>query len=84
MKGKKKHLNIVMFKQKPKTKVFKVFSNHDGSDLGFVYWSGRWRQYVYDPDMNSIIWSHDCLTELADFIRDLNYIQRIKKHEPQN
>jgi hypothetical protein len=76
---KKKNLNIVMSRQRKKTKTFRVSSNHDGSDIGVIYWSGRLRQYVYDPESSGMIWTHEYLLELSDFLRDLNYIQRIRR-----
>lgn len=76
-----KHIIIQVFKEKPKTKVFKILSKHDNSELGFVYWYGQWRQYVYDPDMNQIIWSYDCLKELTYFINSLNNQHKLNLKE---
>jgi len=71
-----KHLKFEFFKQMPKTEVYRVLSNHDESVLGFVRWHGSWRQYVYDTDMNDVIWSKDCLNELKNFIVELNEKQK--------
>lgn len=85
------HLTIELFKEKPKTKVWRVFSNHDRTELGFVLWVGKWRQYVYDTDSNNVIWSHDCLEELKNFIIKVNkehkeerdFDKQLKKEEQE-
>lgn len=73
-----KHLKIEFFKDMPKTKVYKVFSTYDGTELGFIHWHGAWRQYIYDTDHNNVIWSWECLEELKNFIVDLNKKQKQK------
>jgi hypothetical protein len=74
----KKHIKFVFFKNMPKTEVYKVYSTYDGTELGFIRWEGRWRQYVYDTDLNNVIWSYQCLEELKQFIIELNNKQRHK------
>lgn len=81
MKDKQKHLRFEFFKDMPKTKVYKVFSTYDKTELGFIRWEGRWRQYVYDTNTNNVIWSWECLEELKNFIIELNKIQKLKKNE---
>jgi len=74
----KQHLKFEFFKDMPKTKVYKVLSAYDESELGFIHWEVRWRQYVYDTDYNNVIWSWECLEELKNFIIDLNKKQKQK------
>ena len=76
----KKHLIFKFFKDMPKTKVYKVYSAYDDSELGFIRWEGRWRQYIYDTDHNDVIWSWECLEELKDFIIQLNKEQKEKRN----
>lgn len=53
-----------------KTKIWEV-AGYEGVFLGTVTWSGAWRQYVFNPQRGStiVIWSHDCLEELRDFLK---------------
>jgi len=62
---------------KRKTKTYVVVSAHNNDQLGYVSWSGMWRQYVFHPDRDCI-WSHDCLSELSQFIKDLMVARRAK------
>ncbi len=41
----------------------------DGAMLGRVSWYARWRQYVFAPVSTSSVFSHDCLTDLAAFLK---------------
>ena len=53
-----------------KTKRWQVLSAKSGGSLGIIYWWGPWRQFVFEPDGASrIIFEEDCLTDIADFIR---------------
>jgi hypothetical protein len=69
------HLSFVETEKKPKTSVYSVSSNHDGTLLGKVYWYSHWHQYIFEPTMNCV-WSSDCLGELNDFISVKNNSQR--------
>jgi hypothetical protein len=67
-----KHLEFNEVSVKRKTKVFEVVSKHDKSFLGCVEWWPGWRQYVFSPDQGkTTIWSHDCLLDLSNFIKEL-------------
>lgn len=49
----------------------------DNTNLGKIIWSGRWRQYVFTPNIElETIWSHDCLEDLRNFIIILNKEQK--------
>jgi len=76
-----KHLDIrqVEIKDpKRKTKIYLVHSRYDGFILGRIAWYGGWRQYVFQPDTDTI-WSDDCLQELTDFLKQLKEARK-KKH----
>jgi hypothetical protein len=63
-----------------KTIVAKIISATDSVVLGYVQWSGRWRQYVYCPRTEvEVQWSWECLDELKNYIIELNNKQRKKK-----
>jgi hypothetical protein len=74
-----KHLNIVQIapETERKTKVFRVISSFDNTCLGTISWYPRWRQYVFNPNENCV-WSHDCLSDLSEYIKDL--MNDRKKH----
>jgi len=61
-----------------KTKYFEVHG-YKNAYLGYIAWNGGWRQYCFYPDPECV-WSHDCLTELATFIKQL---MEERKHDPQ-
>ena len=51
-----------------KTFVWHVESAYDGSLLGDIKWYAPWRQYVLMP-FDGCVWSHDCLSEVSEFIK---------------
>ena len=72
-----KHLNIIEAEKKPKTQVYDIFSSHDETLLGRIYWYPSWRQYVFQPIIDiETIWSDDCLEELYDFIHNLKLVRK--------
>lgn len=43
-----------------------------GSDwLGMAVWYDEWGQWTFEST-RGVIWSSDCLTDVADFLRQLN------------
>lgn len=68
MKG--KWIEFKVIEEKKKTKVYEVFETRSGDMIGSIYWWGRWRQYVFEPDEGTI-WSWDCLKAISDFIKEL-------------
>lgn len=70
--GKKSNKTYLLFEvseYKVKTIVWLVKSNHDGFILGKVFWYPAWRQYIFEPTLESaIVWSVGCLDELSSFI----------------
>ena len=54
-----------------KTKVFEVRNKSSDFFLGTVEWWGAWRQYIFKPTAEGTIWSHGCLLDLSNFIKQL-------------
>lgn len=53
-----------------KTKKYEVYSTHDGSYLGDVYWRGSWRQYVMHFE-GECDWSTECMAQCSKFLAKL-------------
>ena len=53
-----------------KTQVYTVYNSRSGERIGTVKWFGRWRQYTFLPDVDSV-YSAGCLRDVADFIKSL-------------
>lgn len=53
-----------------KTDVWRVYSYRSGDLLGTIKWFGRWRQYAFFPEPETI-WNNDCLASVESFIVDL-------------
>lgn len=61
------------FKEIPydgKTKKFEVTSTKHDSLLGEIKWFGRWRQYGFFPELDTV-WNKDCLKTIQDFLQKL-------------
>lgn len=65
-----KYLKFELIEEKPKTKVYAVVSKMHNNQLGTIKWFGRWRQYSFWPDEETI-WNKDCLKEIEDFLINL-------------
>ncbi len=70
--------------QKPKTWVYNIFSKETeivsgvtphNILLGQVRWYNHWRQYGCYPEMGTVF-EKTCLTDITDFIKELNAGQR--------
>lgn len=53
-----------------KTQRLSVTSNKGGYTLGVIKWHGRWRQYAFFPQAETL-YSRGCLRDIADFIESL-------------
>lgn len=53
-----------------KTQIWAVRPRNSGQVLGFVKWFGRWRQYCFFPQPDTI-WNRDCMGEVMGLIRRL-------------
>lgn len=72
----RKHLFILkqVNDTKRKTDVFEIYG-YKNYYLGNVVWSTGWRQYVFEAS-GGCKWSHDCLSELAAFIKALMDVRK--------
>lgn len=72
-----------------KTKVYRVLSktrfDPDQSgvlerhlELGSIKWFGRWRQYAFFPNPETV-WNNTCMSEITAFITGL---MQERKHQP--
>lgn len=52
-----------------KTKVWAVKSKRNGNVLGQIRWFGRWRQYSFYPEHNTIFDS-TCLKDITEFLKN--------------
>jgi hypothetical protein len=66
----KKYLDFQLLEKKPKTAVYHVVSKSSGQSLGRIYWYGPWRQYIFEPESETI-WSCGCMQEVMNFIQKL-------------
>ena len=65
-------------KKKIKTNIYAIRRNDDtglASYLGGIKWSGRWRQYVFEPKQDTM-WNWSCLRGIIDFLVKINKIHR--------
>jgi hypothetical protein len=47
--------------------------NHKSDDLlGVVEYYNSWRQFVFNPYLESLIFNFGCLEAIADFLKQLN------------
>lgn len=53
-----------------KTGIWLVLSLSSELALGVILWRGGWRQYVFEPDADTV-WSDGCMTEVQTKIREL-------------
>ena len=65
-----KYLNFSIIEKKPKTKVVNVWSKKSREALGIIKWYGRWRQYAFFPD-NNTLFNTECLNDIIIHIKEL-------------
>jgi len=67
-------IHIVFYKlPKPKgrkTNIWEIITI-DKTNLGFVKFSGAWRQFIFEPSCNTI-WSYSCLDQISKFLVEQN------------
>ena len=67
-----KMLDISSNYPKKKTKTFQVVSKSSNDLLGYILWSGRWRQYVFETITDyPCIFSRGCNLDINHFIDNL-------------
>jgi hypothetical protein len=67
-------LYFIEKEKKPKTSTWSC-KTRDGVELGIVKWYSAWRQYCFFSSVQAV-YSAGCLTDIAEFCRQLNSIQR--------
>lgn len=72
------YLDFVKEDDTGKTEIYGVFSALHGDRLGTVKWYGRWRQYVFFPEHDTI-WNRDCLRQLAQFLDNAMRGQELRR-----
>jgi len=65
-----KYLEFNVIEEKTKTKVIEVISKRTRERLGAIMWFGRWRQYAFFPD-NETVFNTECLNDIQSYIREL-------------
>lgn len=65
-----------------KTDTWVVYPNN-GGELGRVRWSGRWRQYVFDPAAETTF-NRGCLLDIVGFLQGANMKHRVSKAAARN
>lgn len=64
-----------------KTNIYYIYADEDKEILlGRIKWYGPWRKYCFYPEDN-IVWDNKCLTELVEYLNELNYEYKRKKEE---
>ena len=58
-----------------KTREWDVFSKSQNSFLGMVSWYAPWRQYVFEPEMDSVF-NNGCLDAISSFCTEQNTAHR--------
>lgn len=65
-----KYLEFSLIEQKPKTKVVGVWSKRSSDRLGLIKWYGKWRQYAFFPE-NDTLFNVECLNDIQTYIKGL-------------
>ncbi len=75
------HRNFKWYKRKKITEQYAIRRNDDtglAHYLGGIVWSGRWRQYVFEPEEERTQWSAECLNNIRLFLLVINSKHREK------
>lgn len=73
-------ISFQLIERKPKTDVFEVINEKLDVRLGIVKWYSQWRQYCFFPK-NDTLYHHACLSEIAEFINELNNAHKKRRKE---
>jgi hypothetical protein len=79
MQGESRYLDFVMLPavEGRKTRVVEVRSKRSGDLLGTIKWFGRWRQYTFWPEPETIF-NAECLTDVETALGRLNDAHRAR------
>jgi hypothetical protein len=64
-----KYLEFATIEEK-KTKIIGVWSKKNGDRLGLIKWFGRWRQYAFFPETETLF-NVECLNDIQSYISEL-------------
>ena len=67
-----------------KTMTRSVRSKSGGDLLGLISWYGPWRQYVFQPQPQTVF-SHDCMLSISRYCYSLNQQQKnrdVRERQP--
>lgn len=53
-----------------KTRYVEIISLSQGLLLGTILWYGAWRQYVFEPEPDTV-WNNDCLLDVQQVLAEL-------------
>ena len=65
-----KYLRFELVEEKEKTTIWAVVSKMHGDRLGIIKWFGRWRQYAFFPESETV-YNNECLNTIASFLTEL-------------
>ncbi len=72
-----RYLRFYLQEELKKTNVYAV-KNRTGVYLGHIKWFGRWRQYCFEPDHDTV-YAPECLFDIMEFIRARMAERAVKK-----
>jgi hypothetical protein len=61
-----------------KTNIYWITTVRDGTNIGTIYYYGKWRQYIFAPSTETI-WNKTCLSEIITFLNSVNQKEEEKK-----
>ncbi len=64
------YIEFRLLEQKPKTQVIEVMSKLYRSRLGIIMWFGKWRQYAFFPEPETVF-NKECLNDIQSYIAKL-------------
>lgn len=71
-----KYLRFNLIRDTGKTQLYEVVSAHRGTVLGRISWYGPWRQYIFEPELDTI-WNKECLQDLVGELDRLMEARRL-------
>jgi len=71
-------MHFLKFSDSDLTEVWRIVERQPftlGPTLGYVKWFGKWRQYSFYPEPNTIF-EHNCLRNIASFCEVMTALHR--------
>lgn len=72
LKTKYKFIEMVSADEFNKKPMYEIKNIKRKDKLGVIFYYPPWKQYTFTQYNENILFSHDCLTDIADFIKQLN------------